>query len=151
MKLFQSTPSYEGELCDSFVVDTTDRISIHSLIRGRTTSKELLKIPDTISIHSLIRGRTGCDRLPIDLSDNFNPLPHTRENNKNSVLSEDSRYFNPLPHTRENCDDDKLLYLNNISIHSLIRGRTNIRSKLFWRYGYFNPLPHTRENENSAA
>ena len=56
--------------------------------------------------------------------------------------------FNPLPRKRENLAiPNDLLKLADISIHSLVRGRTcgngNILAKIA---RHFNPLPRKREN-----
>ena len=146
--LFQSTPSYEGEL-KAMKSDIKDYI---------------------ISIHSLIRGRTGTFLHTLTYRSHFNPLPHTRENDdllnfrliickfqstpsyegeqKFRLFHRLQNHFNPLPHTREN---EQLATPNtcfeNISIHSLIRGRTTPRRSFSKPFGNFNPLPHTREND----
>ena len=79
----------------------TDKISIHSLIRGRTklTEKEWKRL--LISIHSLIRGRTLQPQRNPQTARNFNPLPRKRENNTLPSRKQLPRYFNPLPHTRD--------------------------------------------------
>ena len=55
---FQSTPSYEGEHYNICIYRINNLISIHSLIRGRTSFTQFLLQYTAISIHSLIRGRT---------------------------------------------------------------------------------------------
>ena len=104
-----------------------------------------------ISIHSLIRGRTSY-HLPIRSSTfYFNPLPHTRENDFYNVSLDYIADFNPLPHTRENVVKDGLKDVLSISIHSLIRGRTNSATTIVLPRANFNPLPHTRENKASSS
>ena len=102
-----------------------------------------------ISIHSLIRGRTTSPKAIRSALLNFNPLPHTRENAAQAPQSvADITDFNPLPHTRENVKcgihtaqngefqstpsyEGELVTYSKvtvgmpISIHSLIRGRTH--------------------------
>ena len=124
--IFQSTPSYEGEL--NFVSTFKDPviISIHSLIRGRTCFLSFWVCGlGNISIHSLIRGRT------------------LRKSKNNNI----AEYFNPLPHTRENQPLGTSTSVETISIHSLIRGRTSSAVNGTSNSNYFNPLPHTRENK----
>ena len=55
---FQSTPSYEGEPDIYMRCYDKKKISIHSLIRGRTRGGYHGLYIELISIHSLIRGRT---------------------------------------------------------------------------------------------
>ena len=99
---FQSTPSYEGEPAEFKTLSDAAKISIHSLIRGRTAMCGYWVGVGNISIHSLIRGRTNLYRQAYRAC----------------------RYFNPLPHTRENVVELCSIGGIIISIHSLIRGRT---------------------------
>ena len=85
----------------------------------------------------------------MDCIADFNPLPHTRENTQTRTERSKKKYFNPLPHTRENLEMAwKTVKYNDISIHSLIRGRTNCGVHSSSSIPNFNPLPHTRENTN---
>ena len=80
--IFQSTPSQEGEpsmrACSTWFLDfnplprkrendnyhnlpQTEKISIHSLVRGRTATPSAIEAIQSISIHSLARGRTAED------------------------------------------------------------------------------------------
>ena len=81
-----------------------------------------------ISIHSLVRGRTIISSIQ-DLSPlYFNPLPRKRENNYQKQLIRLCSYFNPLPRKRENGFRCPPAALQLISIHSLVRGRTQFAS-----------------------
>ena len=67
----------------------------------------------------------GAERKLGRCSVHFNPLPRERENpslpgGKRRSLSD----FNPLPRERENYVPTATGYLQAISIHSLVRGRT---------------------------
>ena len=147
--LFQSTPSYEGEL-----VAFGD-------IRGE---KEFQSTPS-------YEGELSRARKKL-YTTNFNPLPHTRENVCFYYGTSGFINFNPLPHTRENVPTAPQWLKFIISIHSLIRGRTGLKSlNNFWDaisihslirgrtevignddlpFWHFNPLPHTRENIATA-
>ena len=71
----------------------------------------------------------------------FNPLPHTRENRYNGDNGLSIFYFNPLPHTRENVKPDSVYNSVDISIHSLIRGRTTSLTSLLRRCPPFQSTP----------
>ena len=80
----------------------------------------------------------------------FNPLPRKRENLCRFAVLRSDRYFNPLPRKRENdapvWTDEHL----EISIHSLVRGRTLSEQKQNPALTDFNPLPRKRENHITA-
>ena len=105
--------------------ETIERISIHSLIRGRTVnSSQVAQIKEFQSTPSY-EGEQRRKYHGIQLW-YFNPLPHTRENTERfwGIVGADN--FNPLPHTRENAIPMPTRFTGwQISIHSLIRGRTN--------------------------
>ena len=127
-----------------------------------------------ISIHSLVRGRTALQRLFGQRKSDFNPLPRKRENPTCGGTSRKSYHFNPLPRKRENfaCSDkccrkikisihslvrgrtEKLRkgsIMESISIHSLVRGRTLYRCSACAHKSDFNPLPRKRENIGTAC
>ena len=186
---FQSTPSYEGERqkqgqrhrpdvhfnplphtrenLDREKVIQKLNISIHSLIRGRTVARQ--KIPRKAPFQSTpsYEGELVPSMSTVPIASDFNPLPHTRENYSITFIHLRTIYFNPLPHTRENFIKQPKQLKPTISIHSLIRGRTqssfgyagslafqstpSYEGELYCRsdrllFRYFNPLPHTREN-----
>ena len=103
------------------------KISIHSLVRGRTQFKRNRISNQSISIHSLVRGRTFSAVLLMICGRYFNPLPRKRENRFPIVAATLRRYFNPLPRKRENS--------------------ARIAAQK-WRCN-FNPLPRKRENSVS--
>ena len=145
---FQSTPSYEGEPDGYFGRFARPYISIHSLIRGRTTAEVVLTSENLFQSTPSYEGEQYRAYRCRQKENHFNPLPHTRENGQGCrEFEEYSTHFNPLPHTRENgaSRPDKSLrrefqstpsyegelYIEAewteqavISIHSLIRGRT---------------------------
>ncbi len=82
-----------------------------------------------ISIHSLVRGRTPTCGGTNRKSYHFNPLPRKRENGKAETLGVNIDYFNPLPRKRENLWKWAGAFTLSISIHSLVRGRTQMLFK----------------------
>ena len=52
-------------------------------------------------------------------------------------------YFNPLPHTEGDSWVGEILRAYGISIHSLTRRETGIRTRKGNLFENFNPLPHT--------
>ena len=76
----------------------------------------------------------------------FNPLPRKRENVEQFPPRYARPNFNPLPRKRENLCQTSLFPRNNISIHSLARGRTYFCDRNADFCYNFNPLPRKREN-----
>ena len=71
-----------------------------------------------------MRGRTtSVGEVKLDKW-NFNPLPRERENGTAQVTMQTAFDFNPLPRERENGGGARYEPSNGISIHSLVRGRT---------------------------
>ena len=100
-----------------------------------------------ISIHSLVRGRTFLVVILRSAFPHFNPLPRERENEFTGNSERVVPYFNPLPRERENLTAFyAFLQSLQISIHSLVRGRTHGCRRLPQPLRYFNPLPREREN-----
>ena len=102
-----------------------EKISIHSLVRGRTA---LVRIGTAMIVYfnPLPRKRenyvSGGKFNPVS---NFNPLPRKRENLQTVITFAPTEYFNPLPRKRENAQPHPGAVLAlKISIHSLVRGRT---------------------------
>ena len=149
--LFQSTPSYEGE--HSPVCDKPPRIkiSIHSLIRGRTPVIVSKKLVCAISIHSLIRGRTAfllnfIRRMTLfqstpsyegeplylrfhNISIRFQSTPSYEGELQSNAKHGVTKLFQSTPSYEGELHYWALCrYSKNISIHSLIRGRTAARS-----------------------
>ena len=77
--IFQSTPSYEGEQHGIRWPWSTQSISIHSLIRGRTATKDMPSKDELFQSTPSYEGEPpSCFRRCWRWD--FNPLPHTREN-----------------------------------------------------------------------
>ncbi len=104
-RTFQSTPSYEGERPPS-KDDPKKNENFNPLPHtreNRTAGREWTVIKIFQSTPSYEgepsdKGKRSCNG-------HFNPLPHTRENLYLQRYRPDARDFNPLPHTRENCVD----------------------------------------------
>ena len=126
-------------------------ISIHSLIRGRTQPRKSVSLLYRISIHSLIRGRTLTNAADCNSHGKFQSTPSYEGEPVSEPISSLTSYFNPLPHTRENYIEWGSTYLTLISIHSLIRGRTKTIIGVLYALHHFNPLPHTRENNSMSV
>ena len=77
---------------------------------------------------------------------NFNPLPRKRENCRETPYLLNKKYFNPLPRKRENGRTTNIQRTDEISIHSLVRGRTVYADVIAGEPSDFNPLPRKREN-----
>ena len=122
--LFQSTPSYEGERPRSSRAVRLWGISIHSLIRGRTSKVADWFEAEKISIHSLIRGRTALRSLAY-IGGIFQSTPSYEGELGRAYRGGSSLTFQSTPsYEGEHKPRSDTLIKIAISIHSLIRGRT---------------------------
>ena len=89
-------------------------ISIHSLIRGRTQPRKSVSLLYRISIHSLIRGRTLTNAADCNSHGKFQSTPSYEGEPVSEPISSLTSYFNPLPHTRENVNTILLEYAETL-------------------------------------
>ena len=124
--LFQSTPSYEGELKKQEAKNDGRYFNPLPHTRENIVCFLSWSAPTRFQSTPSYEGERAAKAAWENLVTDFNPLPHTRENSRFPIVAAMSRkYFNPLPHTRENQASYRLGYRLRISIHSLIRGRTH--------------------------
>ena len=107
-KIFQSTPSYEGELCFGRCQGLgKDHFNPLPHTRENGKNKDSDTDPMSISIHSLIRGRTSTVKR----------------------LSKSLTFQSTPSYEGERPNDKIRIVAKMISIHSLIRGRTRQKSQ----------------------
>ena len=147
-------------------------VSIHALLRGRTYSYRLARGRKLVSIHALLRGRT-----PANTCRNrcfcFNPRPLARANRSPRRLAHHARVcFNPRPLARANEHSQNYIGCQLVSIHALLRGRTDYICVITKKEGFqstpscegeliigelqtmstgFNPRPLARANRKKLA